>query len=103
MPEDCHMIKLDAGNVLLKPSHRRQLMTCLRRSLRLGSRLGDFALTLTLRRVGRMYDLRASVNGAAVSFACHARRHDWRTALRDLARNLVNRLHGQCLQRAALA
>ena len=34
------MIKLDAGNVPLKPSHRRQLMTWLKRSLRLGQQLG---------------------------------------------------------------
>ena len=36
------MIKLDLGNVLLKPSHRKQLMSWLRRSLRLGERLGDY-------------------------------------------------------------
>ena len=97
------MIKLNAGNVLLKPSHRRQVMAWLRRSLRLGSRLGEFVMTITLRRVGRVFDVRASVTDACGSFACHTRRHDWRTAVRDLARNLVNRLHGQCLQRAALA
>jgi len=78
------MIKLDAGNVLLKPSHRRQLMTGLRRSLRLGNRLGDFVLTITLRRRGRVYDARASVIDACGSFNCHARRYDWRTAIRDL-------------------
>ena len=96
------MIKLDAGNVLLKPSHRRQLMTGLRRSLRLGNRLGDFVLTITLRRRGRVYDARASVVDAYGAFNCHARRYDWRTAVRDLARALANRLHSQCLQRGVL-
>jgi hypothetical protein len=97
------MIKLDAGNVLLKPSHRRQLMTGLRRSLRLGNRLGDFVLTITMRRRGRVYDVRASVIDACGSFNCHTRRYDWRTAVRDLARSLATRLHRQCLQRGALA
>ena len=97
------MIKLDAGNVLLKPSHRRQLMAWLRRSLRLGNRLGDFVLTITLKKCGRIYDVRASVNDACGSFNCHARRYDWRTAVRDLSRLLATRLHRQCLQRSALA
>lgn len=103
MPEGCLMIKLDAGNVLLKPSHRRQMMAWLRRSLRLGNRLGDFVMTITLRRIGRVFDVRASVTDACGSFACHSRRHDWRTAVRDLARSLAARLHGQCLRRRATA
>src|SRR6202035_4771455 len=52
-PEFCTMIKLDAGNVLLKPSHRRQMMSWLRRALRLGSQLGQFALTITMHRSGK--------------------------------------------------
>jgi hypothetical protein len=97
------MIKLDAGNVLLKPSHRKQVMAWLRRSLRLGSRLGEFVMTITLRRVGRVFDVRASVTDACGSFACHTRRHDWRTAVRDLARSLAARLHDQCLRRGVIA
>jgi hypothetical protein len=54
------MIKLDAGNVLLKPSHRRQLMTALRRCMRIGERLGNFVLSITMRRCGRALELRAS-------------------------------------------
>jgi hypothetical protein len=97
------MIKLDAGNVLLKPSHRRQLMTWLRRSLKLGSRLGNFALTITLRRSGRMYDVRANVSQSKGAFDCHTRRHDWRNAVRDLVRMLTTRLHQQCLLRTEVA
>ena len=51
------MIQLDAGNVLLKPSQRKQLLSWLRRSLRLGQRLGDFALKITLRHVGKAYEV----------------------------------------------
>ena len=46
------MIELDVGNVLLKPSHRRQLSALLRSSLRLGRQLGAFDLTITMRRAG---------------------------------------------------
>ena len=42
------MIKLEAGNVLLKPSHRKQMMAWFRRAQRLGSRLGQFILTITM-------------------------------------------------------
>ena len=59
------MVKLEAGNVLLKPSTRRQLMAWLRRPVRLGERLGDFDLTIALERVGRQYDIKASVQDSA--------------------------------------
>lgn len=95
------MIKLDSGNVLLKPSHRKQLMSWLRRALRLGQRLGAFVLKITMRRNGRMYEVRAAVQGAAGSFDCRARCHDWRTAFRDLARKLAVRLRAQRIRFAA--
>lgn len=94
------MIELDSGNVLLKPSTRRQLMAWLRRSLRLGSRLGDFILKIRLKRVGRSYEASARVHDRAGDFHCRARQHDLRGALRDLARRLSQRLHSQCLERA---
>ncbi len=97
------MIKLDAGNVLLKPSHRRQMMAALRRALRLGERLGDFVLTLTLRRAGRAYELRAAVSDRIGSFACRARNNDWRDAMRNLIRAITARLHDQCLGRRLVA
>jgi hypothetical protein len=94
------MIKLDAGNVLLKPSHRRQLMAWLKRALRLGSRLRDFALTITLHRVGRAYEVRAVVHDSVSDFHCRQRQGDWRHALRHLVHQISNHLHGQCLRHA---
>jgi len=96
------MIQLDPGNVLLKPSQRRQLMTWLRRSLKLGQRLGDFLLSISLKRVGKTYDIIARVHDRAGDFICRARRHDLRGALRDLARTLSTRIHSQFVLRAAL-
>jgi hypothetical protein len=97
------MIKLEAGNMLLKPSQRRQLMAWLRRSLRIGSRIGQFALTITMRRSGRICEVRASVHDAAGDFVCRSRQHEWRDAMRDLIKSLVNRLHAQQLGRALMA
>jgi hypothetical protein len=99
------MIKLDSGNVLLKPSHRKQVMTWLRRSLRLGKRLGDFVLTITLRKTGRCYEAKAAFvpagrAGATRSFDCRSRRHDWLQAFRELTRELTLRIHDQCVRRA---
>ncbi len=74
------MIKLDAGNVLLKPSQRRQLMAWLRRTLRLGSRLGDFLLQITLHRTGNAYEVRAMVHDKAGDVNFRYRQADWRSA-----------------------
>jgi len=97
------MIKLEAGNVLLKPSHKRQLMSWLRRALRIGERLGEFTLLITMRRSGKRCEVRASVHDSAGDFVCRSRQHDWRDAVRELVRALVNRLHAQQLGRAAIA
>lgn len=94
------MIKLDSGNVLLKPSQRKQLMAWLRRSLRLGKRLGDFALTITLQRTGRSYVVQAQVHDAVGDFGCRSRNHDWRDAIRNLIHTLALRLHQQQLSLA---
>lgn len=91
------MIKLDAGNVLLKPSHRRQLMSWLRRALRIGNRLGQFALVITMQRTGKQCEVRAQVHDSAGDFVCRSRQHDWRDAVRELVRALVSRLHAQQL------
>jgi hypothetical protein len=96
------MIKLDAGNVLLKPSHRRQLMAWLRRALRIGTRLGQFALTITMQRTGKQCEVRATVHDAAGDFVCRSRQQDWRDAVRDLIKSLVQRLHAQKLALAAM-
>ena len=92
------MIQLEVGNVLLKPSQRRQLMARLRRSIKFGNRLGNFVLRITLWRTGRRYEVRARVSDAAGQFGCRVRRTDWGQAIHDLIRALSQRLHGQCLQ-----
>ena len=94
------MIKLDEGNVLLKPAQRRHLIASFRRALRLGSRLGDFLLTISIRRVGKLFELHADIHDARGDFHCRSRQNDWRAALRDLSRSICNVLHQQCLQRA---
>lgn len=94
------MIKLDAGNVLLKPSQRRQLMSWLRRAMRMGERLGNFVLNITIKRVGRQYEVRADVHDSQGDFGCRARQQHWRDAFRDLVRTLSNRLHAQVIARA---
>ena len=95
------MIELDAGNVLLKPSQRRQMMGRLRRCLKLGSRLGGFLLRITIWRTGRQYELRAAVRDRSGAFGCRVLRADWAEAVHDLVQALSRRLHDHCLRRRA--
>src|SRR5258708_17895323 len=97
------MLRLIEGNVLLKPSHRKQLMTWLKRVQRLGERLGDFVLTITLRRTVRAYEVKAVVHDAAGDFDCRSRQHDSLSSLRELLRTLSSRLHSQHLHHRAFA
>ena len=97
------MLTLDAGNVLLKPSQRRQLMTCLRRSLRLGQRLGNFLLSITMQRVGRQYQLVATVRDRVGQFQCRTHARDFGNAIRDIARAVTRNLHDQHLHQLAVA
>ena len=96
------MLRLNEGNVLLKPSHRKQLMSWLKRVLRLGARLGDFVLTITLQRTGNKYEVKGIVHDTAGDFVCRNRQQDWRSALRDLVRDLVRKLHDQHVQRVGM-
>jgi hypothetical protein len=96
------MIKLDAGNVLLKPSQRKQLMTWLKRSLRFGERLGNFVLTIRMFRVGRTVEIKADVQASSTTFGFRARQNDWRHAARDLVRMLTVRLHDQLFRKLAM-
>jgi hypothetical protein len=96
------MVKLNPGNVLLKPSHRRQLMAWLKRAQRLGTQVGDFFMTISLHRTGHVTEVRAEVHHAAGNFICRARRSDWRDAMRETAAMLSNRLHDQLIGLAAV-
>jgi hypothetical protein len=98
--EFCLMVKLEHGNVLLKPSHRRQLMGWLRRSSRMGERLGDFDLTITISRIGNQHEAMALVHDAAGDFICRTRQRDWRDAMRELVHRLVIQLQNQRLRRS---
>lgn len=95
------MFRLDSGNVLLKPSHRKQVLAWLRRTLRLGQRVGGLLLTISMKRVGKFYEVSLTAQDSAGSMACRARRHDWQDALRDLVRRTTQWLHGQNLAQAA--
>ena len=92
------MIKLQPGNCALKPSQRRQLLSWLKRAIHLGERVGDFILTITVRRMARGYEMIASVHDAAGDFNCRTKGRTWRDVCRDLVRTLANRLHGHRLQ-----
>jgi hypothetical protein len=91
------MIQLNSGNVLLKPSHKKQLMASLKRAVKMGERLGQFFLNLTLHRSGRAFEVIASVNDKFGNFDLRTRSTDMRTAIRNLIRMLSARLHGQLL------
>ncbi len=97
------MIQLNSGNVLLKPSQRRQIMAWLKRATKIGERLGDFVLNLSLKKCGKAYEVYASVNDSVGNFALRARSHDWRTAARNLVRMLATRLHDQLILRTVAA
>jgi hypothetical protein len=94
------MLTLDSGNILLKPSQRRQLTGCLRRATHLGDRIGDFALNIDMQRTGRQCQVTARVHDSAGDFVCRSRQTDWRYAVRDLARSLSIRLRDQRRQRS---
>ena len=91
------MIKLQPGNCAIKPSQRRQLLSWLKRAAHLGERVGDFILTITVRRSRRAYEMIASVHDAAGDFACRTRGRTWRDVCRELVRTLTSRLHHQRL------
>jgi hypothetical protein len=97
------MMTLDSGNILLKPSHRRQLFSSLRRATHLGDRLGDFALDIGMQRTGRQCQVTAKVHDSAGDFICRTRHSDWRDAVRDMARSLSIRLRDQRRQRSIAA
>ena len=87
------MVKLHAGNCLLKPSQRRQLNTWLKRAVQLGQRIGDFLLTITVRRVGSRYEMHTHVHDAAGDFTYRTRGQTWRDVCRDTARRISVALH----------
>jgi hypothetical protein len=90
-------IRLDAGNVLLKRADRKKIVTWLRRAIRLGAKIGGLVVTLTLQRMGRWYEVRASVHDSAGDFDCRRRDRHWRDAMHHVVMLLTSRLHSQRL------
>ena len=97
------MIKLEPGNVLLKPSSRRQFMGWLKRVARLGQRLGNFDLKITLSRVGNQLQAVAACRDRAGQFTCRTRQRDIHYVMRELIRRITAQLHLQTLQRLPIA
>ena len=94
-PKEVSMIELRSGNVLLKSSDRRFLGNWLKKVRRLGQRLGDFVMKLSMQRVGRSYEVRATVHDAAGDFQLRSRKGTWEDAVHELMRMLTARLRGQ--------
>ena len=97
------MIKLQPGNCALKPSQRRQLFAWLRRAAQMGERVGDFLLTITVRRIGHRDEMVASVHDSAGDFAVRTRGRTWRDVCREIVRSVLTRLHTQRLALTAPA
>lgn len=94
------MITLDAGNVQLKPQHRKLLMSRLRRAAHLGQRLGNFVLTLTLRRRSRHVTISGRVHDSHGDFEVRAKSTSLADAFHEMGRMVSVRLHDQLLVRA---
>lgn len=82
------MIELVSNNVVLKGSHRRQILAWLRRTLHLGERLGDFAMKVTIQRSAGKYEVKAQIHDQAGDVTCRARGQE----LMETCRNLVHQL-----------
>ena len=91
------MIKLHAENCLMTRSQRRQLHSWLKRAVHLGQRVGNFLITITVRRVGRLYQMQAAVTDAAGDFGVRARGQTWRDVCREIVRAVGIKLHNQRL------
>ena len=93
------MITLDSGNVLLKPSNRRQLMNWLKRALRLNQRLGDAPIAIRMQRSGNRVEMKANfADRSRGAVDLRSRRQDWRDAARELVHLLTVYLHDQMIR-----
>ena len=92
------MLKLDVGNVLLKPSHRRQLMSWLKRAMRFGDRMGNLVISITMHRVGKLVEIRAGVQDQKGTVVFRNRQTHWNDAARNLIRMLTGYLHDRIVQ-----
>jgi len=70
-------------------------MGWMKRTQKLGQRVGDFAVSISMERRGRQTVVWAKVTDRAGGFDCHSRQHDWRDAVREVIRDLSHRLADQ--------
>ena len=75
-------------------------MTWLKRTMKMGERLGNFALSITMKRSGRLIQIEADVATRRGAKAFGTRQHDWRDAFRELIRRLTIHLHNLLIQPA---
>jgi hypothetical protein len=89
------MFELDSGNVLLKPSQRKQLNTSLKRCLKFGQRLREFFLRISMHRTGKLVEIQARLRSPGGERIMKVRRTDWQDAARALVRMLTAQLHAR--------
>jgi hypothetical protein len=97
------MFKLDSGAVLLKPSHRRQLMTWIKRAIRIGERSNNFSLSISMTRIGRLVEVQADVAQGRNTARFRSRKPDWRDAARELSKAVTLHLHDSQFHRLSAA
>ncbi|MGA2584196.1 MAG: hypothetical protein ABSG31_13035 [Tepidisphaeraceae bacterium] len=85
---------------MLKPSQRRQMNTWLKRAMRLGERIGDFAVRITMHRSGKAIHIEADVKNSRGAVAFRSRQNDWQDAVREIVRMLTAHLHDQLIHPA---
>lgn len=95
------MMELVSRNVSLKPAHRRQIHSWLKRSQHLGQQVGDFVMKMTIQRTGRSYVVWADVKDHAGAFMCRAKNHELMDACRLVIQKLSVQLHNQRLAKPA--
>ena len=91
------MIELVSRNVLLKGANRKQILAWLKRSLRLGERVGNLMVTITVQRIGRTYQVIAHVQDQAGVFNLKSHAHELMDACRKMSQIMTVRLHNQRL------
>jgi hypothetical protein len=91
------MLKLDEGNVLLKPSHRRQFMSWLKRAMRFVQRVGNPLVSISMHRAGKLIEMRADIAGSTGAVAFRSRQSDWKNAARQIIHLLTAYLHDRMI------
>jgi len=94
------MIQLNEGNVLLKPSQRKQLLSWLRRSIKYTQRMTRCFMSISMNRCGKQVEVIATIWSGKSPTVFHAKSSDWRDATRHLIHRLSGYLHDQLIRGA---